>query len=116
MATGDLSKQLLSASDRGRNVNIGRAASPGTLVHTAHPTSKDEVWLWACNTTSTDREIHIEFGAEVDTDDVTVVTIPGRCGWVPVVYGFLVTNSVTVRVWAEVADVINVNGFVNRID
>lgn len=109
------SKVKLSGSTDGRNIKIAATATPGTTVHTAHATALDELWLFACNTDTTDRKLTIEFGGTTSPDDLMEITIPAEAGWIPIVPGLLLTNSVVVKAFAASANVVNVNGYVNRI-
>jgi len=113
MAT--FSKVRLSGGTDGRNVKVAATATPGTIIHTAHATALDEIWLWAGNTDTIDRKLIIEWGGTTAPDDLIEVTIPGESGLVLVVPGFLLTNSAVVRAFAAAANVLTINGYVNRI-
>jgi len=113
MAT--FSKEMLSGSTDGKNVKVVATATAGTTIHTAHATATDEVWLYACNTDSTDRKLTIEYGGTTSPDDLTEVTIEAEAGWVLVIPGLLLTNSLVIKAFAAAANVVEVNGFVNRI-
>lgn len=113
MAT--FAKIKLSGGTDGRNVKVAATSTPGTTIHTAHATSLDEVWLWAVNSDTTDRKLTIEFGGTTAPDDLFEVTIPAESGLVLVVPGLLVTNSVVVKAFAATANVVCINGYVNRI-
>lgn len=113
MAT--FSKIQLSGGTTGKNIKVAATSSPGTTVHTAHATAIDEIWLWSCNTDTTDRKLTIEFGGTTSPDDLTEVTIPAESGWVLVCAGLTLTNSLVVKAFAATANVVNVNGYVNRI-
>jgi hypothetical protein len=113
MAT--FSKQLLSGSTNGRNVKVAATATAGTLIHTADASAKDEVWAWATNTDTVDRKLTMEWGGTTSPDDLHELTIPAESGPVPIVPGWILTGGVVFRAFAAVANVININGFVNRI-
>ena len=55
------SKQLLSGSTNGKNIEVAATASAGTTIHTAvaGTSDMDEIWLYACNTDSSDRKLTI---------------------------------------------------------
>lgn len=108
-------KQLLSGSMSGRNIKVVAVATPGTLIHTAHATDKDEIWLWATNTDTVDRKLTIEFGGTASPDDLIEKTIPAESGERIVLKGRVLTGSLVVRAFAAVANVVNVGGYVNRI-
>jgi hypothetical protein len=105
----------LSGSTDGRNIKVAATATPGTAIHTAHATAQDEIFLWACNTDTTDRKLTIEFGGVTAPDDLFEVTVPAEDGLMLVVPGLRLTNSVLVKAFAATANVIVVTGHVNRI-
>jgi hypothetical protein len=112
------SKQKLSGTPAdGRNVKVAATATAGTLIHTAvaGTSDLDEIWLYACNTDSTDRKLTIEYGGVAAPDDLTEITITAEAGWVLVCPGTLLQNGLVVRAFAAAANVVNINGFVNRI-
>lgn len=49
MAT--ITRAVLSGSSDGEMIPVIAVASPGTLIHTAHATSLDAIYLWASNVT-----------------------------------------------------------------
>lgn len=108
-------KQFLSGSTNGRGIKVVATTTPGTTVHTAHATSTDEIWIWANNSDSSDRLLTIEFGGTTSPDDVIQQTIPLKSGMNLVVAGLVLTNSLVVKAFAAAANVITVNGYVNRI-
>ena len=111
------SKQLLSGSTNGKNVKVVAPATAGTTIHTAvsGTSDMDEIWLYACNTDSTDRKLTIEYGATSDDQRLTEVTIGAEAGWVLVCPGVLLQNSLVVKAFAAAANVVVINGYVNRI-
>jgi hypothetical protein len=111
------SKQLLSGGTTGKNVKVVATATAGTTIHTAvsGTSDMDEIWLYACNTDSADRKLTIEFGGTTSPDDLTEVTIGTEAGWVLVIPGLLLQNSLVVKAFAAAANVVEVNGYVNRI-
>lgn len=109
------SKVKLSGGTDGRNVKVAATATAGTTIHTAHATSLDEIWLWAINTDTTDRKVTIEFGGTTSPDDLIEMTIPAEDGPYLIVPGLLLSNSVVVRAFAATANVVVINGYVNRI-
>ena len=101
----------------GRNIKVVPTATAGTTIHTAvsGTSDLDEVWLYACNTDGTDRKLTIEYGATSDDQRLTEITIGAEAGWVLICPGLLLQNSLVVKAFAATANVININGFVNRI-
>lgn len=113
MAT--FSKQLLSGSTDGKQIKVVATATAGTTIHTAHATAKDEIWLWAVNSDTTARKLTIEWGEATAPDGNVEVTIPAESGYLLVIPGMILTNSLVVKAFAATANVILINGYVNRI-
>lgn len=111
----DFSKVKLSGSTDGRQILVVATATAGTLIHTAHATALDEVWLWAVNSDTTARKLTIEWGGVTSPNDLIEVTIPPESGYLMVVPGNILTNSLVVRAFCASASVVAINGFVNRI-
>ena len=111
------SKQLLSGGTNGKNIEVAATSSAGTTIHTAvsGTSDMDEIWLYACNTDSSDRKLTIEYGGTTSSDDLTEITIEAEAGWVLVCPGLLLQNGLIVKAFAAAANVVNINGFVNRI-
>ncbi len=111
------SKQLLSGGTNGKNIKVAATSSAGTTIHTAvsGTSDMDEVWLYACNTDSSDRKLTIEYGGTTSPDDLTEITIEAEAGWVLIVPGMLLQNGLIVKAFAASANVVNINGYVNRI-
>ena len=111
------SKQLLSGGTNGKNIKVAATATAGTTVHTAvsGTSDMDEIWLYACNTDSSDRKLTIEYGGATSPDELTEITIEAEAGWVLVCPGLLLQNGLVVKAFAASAIVVNVNGCVNRI-
>ena len=101
----------------GRNIKITTTATAGDTIHTAvsGTSDLDEVWLYACNTDSADRKLTIEYGGVASPDDLTEVTITAEAGWVLVCPGLLLQNGLLVKAFAAAANVVMINGYVNRI-
>lgn len=110
-------KALLSGSTNGRGIKVVPTATLGTTIHTAvaGTSAWDEVWLYAFNSHSADVMLTIEWGGVTDPDDIVEVTIPYRAGWVPVVPGYLLQNSLVITAFASVANVITIQGWNNAI-
>lgn len=111
------SKQLLSGGTNGKNIKVAATASAGTTIHTAiaGTSDMDEIWLYACNTDSSDRKLTIEYGGTTSPDDLSEITIGAEAGWVLIVPGMLLQNGLVVKAFAASANVVNINGYVNRI-
>ena len=115
MAT--FSKQLLSEGTNGKNIKVVATSSAGTDIHTAvsGTSDMDEIWLYACNTDTSDVKLTLEFGGTTSPDDTTEVTISAEAGWTLVCPGLLLQNGLVVKAFAGSANVVEVNGYVNRI-
>ena len=115
MAT--FSKQLLSGGTNGKNIKVVATATAGTTIHTAvsGTSDMDEVWLYAMNTDSADRKLTIEYGGTTSPDDLIEQTITTEAGWTLVIPGLLLTNSLVIKAFAAAANVVVLNGYVNRI-
>ena len=111
------SKQLLSGGTNGKNIKVAATSSAGTTIHTAvsGTSDMDEIWLYACNTDSSDRKLTIEYGGTTSPDDLSEITIEAEAGWVLIVPGMLLQNGLIVKAFAASANVVNINGYVNRI-
>jgi hypothetical protein len=109
------SKVRLSGGTDGRNIKVAATSTAGTTIHTAHATALDEIWLWAVNSDTSDRKLTIEFGGTSSPDDLLEQSIPAEGGLFLIVPGLLLTNSVVVRAFAASANVVLINGYVNRI-
>lgn len=113
MAT--FSKVQLSGGTSGKNIKVAATSTPGTLVHTASSSAIDEIWLWAVNTDTADRTLTIEFGGTTSPDDTIILTIPFKTGLVLVIPGLTLGGGLIVRAFASSGNVVDVNGFINRI-
>lgn len=112
MAT--ITKEFLSGSTNGRPTKIVATATPGTTIHTAHATAKDEVFIFLTNTDTVDREVTLEWGGVTAPDDHLKFTVPAK-ETILAAAGSPLSGSVLVRAFAVAANVINAVGYVNRI-
>ena len=115
MAT--FSKLPLSHNTNGKNIKVTTTATAGDDIHTAvaGTSNWDEVWLYACNTDSSDRKLTIEWGGVSAPDDLTEVTVEAESGWTLIVPGLLIQNGLVIQAFCAAANVVMVNGYVNRI-
>ena len=111
------SKVLLSGSTNGKQIKVAATATAGTLLHTAvaGTSSLDEVWLYAVNSSASSVKLTIEWGEATAPDGNIEITIPAESGYTLVVPGLLLQNGLTIRAFAGTANVILINGYVNRI-
>ena len=116
MAT-TVSKVVLSGGADGKGVLIAATATLGTTIHTAHATAEDEIWLYVYNNDTADHTISIEFG-EATTTMILKKTISSQStetGAVLVIPGWILTGSLVLTAFADAANKLVVNGYVNRI-
>ena len=112
MAT--FAKQFLSGSTDGRAISVVATATPGTTIHTADASAKDEIWLWATNTDPVAQKLTIEWGGVV-IGDLIEFTVPAEDGAFLIIPGWILSNSLVMAAFAATTVVINVAGYVNRI-
>lgn len=112
------SKVLLSGSTQGKQIKVAATATPGTTIHTAvsGTTDLDEIWLYAVNSSASAVKLTIEWGEATAPDGNIEVTLAAEDGYQLVVPGLLLQNGLVVKAFAGTADVILINGYVNRID
>lgn len=108
------SKQILSGSVSNKPISVAATATAGTVIHTAHATALDEVWLYAVNSSTSSVKLTIEFGGTTSAENIEI-TIVGESGLVLIIPGIPLTGGLIVRAFAGTANVINITGYVNRI-
>ena len=111
------SKVLLSGSTNGKQIKVVQTATAGTTIHTATSgtSNLDEIWLYAVNSSSSAVKLTIEWGEATAPDGNIEVTVPAEDGYMLVVPGLLLQNSLVVKAFAGTANVVLINGYVNRI-
>ena len=112
------SKHLLSGSTNGKNISVtGANTGAAVTVHTATSgtSNLDEIWLYAANTSAAASVLTVEFGGTTDQDDQIQLEIAADSGMTLIVPGLLLQNGLLVKAFAADANVINLNGYVNRI-
>lgn len=108
-------KVKLSGSTDGKQIKVVQTATAGTTIHTADATALDEIWLYCVNSSSSAVKLTIEWGEATAPDGNIEVTIQPESGYTLVVPGLLLTNSLVVKAFAGTANVLLINGYVNRI-
>ena len=110
-------KIQLTGGTNGRGIKVAATATRGTTIHTATAVASvlDEIHLWAFNSDSAERLLTIEFGGVTDPDDLIEILIPSQQGLIQVVPGLVLDGGLVVTAFAAAANVITLNGFVNRI-
>lgn len=113
MAT--FTKMILSGSTNGKGINVaGTSTADADVIHAAHATSLDEVWLYASNNSANIVRLTIEFG-DADAADNIEVTIDAEAGLVLIIPGLILTGSEDIQAFADTTAVITIHGYVNRI-
>jgi hypothetical protein len=110
-----ITKLKLSESTDGKNIKVVATATAGTTIHTAHASSLDEIYIDACNTSTGALKLTIEWGGTTSPDDTIEQTLLPEDGWVRVIPGHVLTNSLLVKAFAGSANLIIINGYVHRI-
>lgn len=109
-------KRYLSGSTDGKGIKVVQTVTAGTTIHTAvSSTDKDEIWIYAYNGHTADVVLTIEWGEATVPDGNTIKSIPSKSGRILIMDGRLLGNSLVVKAFASVANVIVIDGFVNRI-
>jgi hypothetical protein len=108
-------KLKLSGSTDGKQIKVAANATPGTTIHAAHATDLDEIWIYCVNSSATGVKLTVEWGEATAPDGNIEETIPAESGYVLVIPGMVLTNSLVVKAFAGTANVLLINGFVNRI-
>ena len=109
------SPQIASGSTNGKMVKVAATSTPGTLLHTAHATDYDEVYVWAVNSSGSGVKLTIELGGTGAPDDLIEKTIAAEDGLTLIVPGIRLTGGVVVRAFAASGNVILCAVNVNRI-
>ena len=112
------SKELLSGCTNGKQIKVAATTSPGTTIHTAvsGSTDIDEIWLYAVNSDTAARKLTIQWGETGAPDGNIELTIAPEDGYVLIAPGLPLQNGLVVQAFAATANVILINGYVNRID
>jgi hypothetical protein len=123
MAT--FSKLKLGGSADGKSVKVTAATlGAATTIHTA-PSSNtsvtDEIWLYAVNSSASTAKLTLLWGGISDPDDTIEISVAGESGLVLLIPGLMLQsntspNTPSVKAFANVASVINIHGYVNRIE
>ena len=116
MAT--FTREKLSASTNGRGIKVAATSSTGTTIHATGTSGKDEIWLYAYNSAATAIVLTVQFGGTTSPDDDIKVSIPSQTGLTLVCPGLTIVPSgsaITVYAYAGSANVVTIQGYVNRV-
>ncbi len=112
-------KIFLSGSSNGKNIKVtGTATASSVVLHTAISGTNnfDEIFIYAVNTSSASVELTIEWGGATSPDDLIIAIVLPKEGLYLVVPGLILGNGNVVNAFAGSADVINLSGYVQRIE
>jgi uncharacterized membrane protein YjjP (DUF1212 family) len=115
------SKELLSGSTNGKAIKVVATASTGTTIHATGTSAsiEDEIWLYAYNSSASAVTLTLQYGGTTAVDNDIKLSIPATSGLTLVVPGLILTGTGsaanTVYAYAGTANVVTVNGYVNRI-
>jgi len=121
MATfSKLCLQPAGTTGTGLQIKVAATGTAGTAIHTcsATATTIDEITLFAVNSSASDVKLTIEWGEATAPDGNIEVTIAAEGGYKLVVDACPVQGNASakvIRAFAATANVILVNGFVNRV-
>ena len=118
MAT--FTKSKLSGSTSGLQIKIvhttnGTADTIHTAVASTNANTWDEIWIYAYNDDTVSRNLTILFGGTTEPDNKILVAIGPQSGRTLVIDGMILQNSLVVKAYASVANVILIDGFVNNM-
>lgn len=116
-AQTSIEKLFFSGSTNGMPIKVAATATLGTTIHTAvtGTAALDEIWLWAVNTSSAAVKLTIEYGDATAPDHNIEATIPPEAGAVLMIPGWVLNNAKVITAFAGTANVVLVNGVVNRL-
>lgn len=93
---------------------VSTVSATPTVLHTAHATAIDEIWLEAFNYGSTDALLTLTVGGTALHQRLSLL-IPANKGNVPVLNGIRLSGSVVLGGYASITNTISVLGSINRI-
>jgi len=111
-------KALLSGSTQGKQIKVTSTTSGAAdTVHTAvaGTTDLDEIWLYVYNADTVTRTLTLLWGGTTAPDNVIKTGVPAQSGRLLVVDGMLLQNGLVVKAYADAANVLILDGFVNQI-
>lgn len=107
----------LSVSTNGEPVHITATTSGGAnLVHTATATGYEIVWLWANNQHTASVVLNLEWTTSGATGLIKRSIPQNTALQNPLVPGFYLRGSATIKAFAAVTAVINIFGFTLRYE
>jgi hypothetical protein len=115
-----LALQPAGTTGTGLGIKVAATSTTGTSIHTASstPSTIDEIWLYAVNTSTSAVKLTIEWGETTAPDGNIEVTVLPEAGLLTVIAGLVLQGNASakvVRAFAATTNVIVMHGFVNRI-
>ena len=107
MATITFQSDLTGQTD-GKQIKVVQTATPGDTIHAAQ--GIDIVDIFAVNSSSAAVKLTIEWGEATAPDGNIELTIPPESGLVQVTDRMVIANSLVVKAFASVTDVIMLSG------
>lgn len=114
MSATTITKVVPSASTNGKPIKLTQSATAGNMFHTAHATYLDEVTMYLTNTDTVDRAVTVEFGGVAAPDNLVKFIVPSG-ETILAIPGVPLTASVPCSAFAAAPNVVNMFGYVNRI-
>lgn len=116
MAT--VTRRPLSASNDYRGVLIAATSTPGTTLHTAAAVAAtvgaDELYIWVNNFDTEGRLVTFEWGGVTSPTDLMTFYVPAKTNLL-CIGGQNITNSLVVRAFAAVTNLLVATGYCNRV-
>lgn len=118
------SKRLLSGCANGQPIIVtGVLPSTANTIHTAVTDTAvgqvDEIYIYAYNTATADRELTLRWGATATGSAQNLrhvkYTVPWQDGLHLIVPGLPMNDANTVKAFATIADQVGIVGYVNRV-
>ena len=111
---------LLSGSSNGKLISSTQIVGPGVTIHVPSTLgSHDEVYIWACNNSTHDRLLTVEWGSTALSNNVTFTVPSTGQGPYAIIPGWRITGSTnTVSAFAASSSspgLMVLGGYVNRI-
>lgn len=112
-----IAKEFLSGSSNGKGIKIAATAiGSGDTVHTPDASAKDEVWVYAQNTSASDVKLTLGWGGTTDPDHLIEFTVKAEDGLYLVIPGLVISDSSNIiKAAAATTNVVVLYGYVNRI-
>jgi hypothetical protein len=111
-------KKSLTGSTNGQQIKVAATTNAGAnTVHTAvaGTTSFDEIYLYAYNDDGVNHLLTLLWGGTAEPDNVIRIVVPSKGGRLLICDGMLLQNGLAIKAYADAANVVVLDGFVNNI-